>query len=57
MLAIENLNKAYEEMKTTITPKFTNNLSEGIKEITNNKYEKVAINDENGMIIENARGE
>lgn len=56
-LAIENLNKAYEEMKTTITPKFTNNLSEGIKEITNNKYEKVAINDENGMIIENARGE
>ena len=56
-LAIENLNKAYEEMKTTITPKFTNTLSEGIKEITNNKYEKVAINDENGMIIENARGE
>ncbi len=56
-LAIENLNKAYEEMKTTITPKFTNNLSEGIKEITNNKYEKVAINDDNGMIIENARGE
>lgn len=56
-LAIENLNKAYEEMKTTITPKFTNNLSEGIKEITNNKYEKVAINDEKGMIIENARGE
>lgn len=56
-LTIENLNKAYEEMKTTITPKFTNNLSEGIKEITNNKYEKVAINDENGMIIENARGE
>lgn len=56
-LAIENLTKAYEEMKTTITPKFTNNLSEGIKEITNNKYEKVAINDENGMIIENARGE
>lgn len=56
-LAIENLNKAYEEMKTTITPKFTNNLSEGIKEITNNKYEKVAINDENGMIIENTRGE
>lgn len=56
-LSIENLNRAYEEMKTTITPKFTNNLSEGIKEITNNKYEKVAINDENGMIIENARGE
>ena len=56
-LAIENLNKAYEEMKTTITPKFTKNLSESIQKISSNKYNKVTINDENGMIIENNRGE
>ena len=56
-IAIENLMDAYEEMKTTITPKFTKNLSESIKKISSNKYNKVTINDENGMIIENNRGE
>ena len=44
-------------MKNTITPKFTLNLSSSIKQISNNKYEKVTINDDNGMIIENNRGE
>ena len=56
-IAIENLMDAYEEMKTTITPKFTKNLSESIQKISNDKYNKVTINDENGMIIENNRGE
>ena len=56
-IAIENLMDAYEEMKTTITPKFTKNLSESIQKISSNKYNKVTINDENGMIIENNRGE
>ena len=56
-IAIENLMDAYEEMKTTITPKFTRNLSESIQKISSNKYNKVTINDENGMIIENNRGE
>ena len=55
--AIENLEEAYEEMKTTITPKFTTNLSSSIKTISNNKYNKVTINDENGMVVENSRGE
>ncbi len=54
---IENLEEAYEEMKTTITPKFTTNLSSSIKTISNNKYNKVTINDENGMVVENSRGE
>ena len=44
-------------MKNTITPKFTNSLSSSIEEITNKKYNKVTINDENGMLIENSRGE
>ena len=56
-IAIENLMDAYKEMKTTITPKFTKNLSESIQKISSNKYNKVTINDENGMIIENNRGE
>ena len=56
-IAIENLMDAYEEMKTTITPKFTKNLSESVQKISSNKYNKVTINDENGMIIENNRGE
>ena len=56
-ISIENLMDAYEEMKTTITPKFTKNLSESIQKISSNKYNKVTINDENGMIIENNRGE
>ena len=56
-IAIENLMDAYEEMKTTITPKFTKNLSESIQKISSNKYNKVTINDENGMIIANNRGE
>lgn len=56
-IAISNLQEAYEEMKTTITPKFTNSLSNSIKKISDNKYNRVTINDENGMIVENSRGE
>ena len=57
MLTMQNLDEAYEEMKTTITPKFTNNLSDTIQEISNKKYSKVTISDTNGMVVENARGE
>lgn len=56
-IAIENLEEAYEEMKNNVTPKFTSNLSSSIEKISNNKYNKVSINDENGMIVENKRGE
>lgn len=56
-IAIDNLQEAYQEMKTTITPKFTNSLSNSIERISNGKYNRVTINDENGMIVENARGE
>lgn len=56
-IAIENLGQAYEEMKTSITPKFTQNLSSSIEKITSSKYTKVTINDEKGMIVENSRGE
>lgn len=56
-LAMQSLTQAYEEMKTTITPKFTQSLSSSISKITKNKYNKVTINNENAMIIENDKGE
>ena len=51
------LEDAYAKMKSNVTPKFTSSLSENIAKISNNKYSKVAINDENGMMVELASGE
>ena len=56
-LTKEYLNKAYEKMKKSITPKFTENLSNNISNISNNKYNKVSLNEENGLIVENEKGE
>ena len=56
-LAKEFLNKAYIKMKNNITPKFTENLSKNISSISNNKYSKVGVNDEKGLIVENEYGE
>lgn len=56
-LAMENLEEAYVEMKKNITPKFTENLSETIKKISSNKYSKVIVNDEKGIVVETDRGE
>ena len=44
-------------MKKNITPKFTENLSETIKKISSNKYSKVIVNDEKGIVVETDRGE
>ena len=52
-LTKEYLNKAYEKMKNNVTPKFTENLSKCIAEILNNKYNKVTINENSGLIVEN----
>lgn len=51
------LEQAYEKMKNTVTPKFTNNLSQNISDISNGKYKKVSINDENGLMVELPSGE
>ena len=51
------LEKAYIEMKQNITPKFIKNLSEIIKEISNNKYEEIKFNNEDGLIVEKENGE
>lgn len=57
LLAKEILQNCYEEMKHTITPKFTDNLSKNISQITNNKYTNVKFNDEHGLIVETETGE
>lgn len=51
------LEKAYIEMKQNITPKFIKNLSEIIKEISDNKYEEIKFNNEDGLIVEKENGE
>ena len=56
-LAKQALEIAYQKMKNNVTPKFTQKLSENINDITNGKYNKVIINEEDGIIIELPNGE
>ena len=56
-LAKNFLNEAYINMKNSITPKFTENMSKNISKISNNRYTKVGINEEKGLIVENEFGE
>lgn len=56
-LAKEVLEIAYIKMKENVTPKFTENLSKNIEKISNGKYKKVKINDEEGIIVEKQNGE
>ena len=51
-LAKEVLNENYEKMKNTVTPKFTENLSNNISNITDRKYKKVMFNENDGLIVE-----
>ena len=51
-LAKEVLNENYEKMKNSVTPKFTENLSNNISKITENKYKKVMFNENEGLIVE-----
>ncbi len=51
-LAKQVINSSYEKMKNTVTPKFTEELSKTIDKITNGKYTKVRLNDQEGLMIE-----
>lgn len=53
----EALEAAYEKMRNNVTPKFTSDLSNNICKISNGRYNKVSINDENGLMIELPSGE
>ena len=55
-LAKEVLFNSYEKMKKSVTPKFTQELSNTISKITNGKYTNVKINDEQGILVELENG-
>jgi len=55
-IAKEALEKAYIKMRENVTPKFSNNLSSAIRNISNEKYKTVKVNEENGLIIETENG-
>ena len=55
-LAKETLNKVYEEMKNTVTPKFTQELSKTVSKITSEKYQNVKFSDDIGLIVEVENG-
>ena len=57
MLAKQILEKSYDEMKNSVTPKFTENLSKNISRITNGKYSKVKFNEETGLVVELENGD
>ena len=56
-LAKEILNDSYEKMKNSVTPKFTENLSYNISNITDGKYNKVMFNEDEGLIVELQNGD
>lgn len=55
-LAKEVLNQSNEKMKNTVTPKFTEELSKTIAEITDGKYTNVRLNDDTGLMVELENG-
>ncbi len=55
-IAKEALESAYIEMRENVTPKFTVDLSNAIDKITNGKYKKVKVNQENELMIETEDG-
>ena len=56
-LAKEMIEKSYIKMKENITPKFSEDLSKNISKISNGKYNKIKIHDEDGIIVEKDNGE
>lgn len=51
-LAKKVLSQAYEKMKNTVTPRFTEELSKTVSEITDGKYSNIMFHDELGLIVE-----
>ncbi len=49
------LQEAYEKMKNSVTPKFAQNLSTIINEISNGKYKRVSINENIMVELENGK--
>ncbi len=56
-MAKEIIELSYLKMKSNVTPRFTESLSKNIAIITNNKYKKVVINEDDGILVELENGE
>lgn len=56
VLAKEILDDSYQEMKNTVTPKFTQNLSKNISTITDGRYNNIQFDDQKGLIVELENG-
>lgn len=56
-IAKDALEKAYNEMKNEVTPKFTKDLSILIEKISNGKYNKASFDAEYGLRVENENGD
>ena len=55
-LVKEVLTNSYEKMKKSVTPKFTQELSNTISKITNGKYANIIPNDDQGLLVELENG-
>lgn len=56
-LAKQELENAYNQMKRKVTPNFTNNLSEIMKKISNEKYTNIKLDEKDGLIVEIQNGD
>lgn len=55
-IARECLEKAYDEIKHNLSPKFEQKLCEITSDLTNGKYQNISVNDETGLVIEVENG-
>ncbi len=55
-IAKECLERAYNQVKENISPKFTRNLCDIISKISNNRYSNVILNDNEGLNVELQNG-
>lgn len=55
-IAKECLGIAYEKVKSNISPRFTENLSDIISRISNGRYSNVMLNDNEGLMVEIQNG-
>lgn len=56
-MAKEIIENSYHKMKNEVAPRFAENLSKNIALITNNKYQKIVINESDGILVELENGE
>ena len=55
-IAKECLERAYEQVKESISPRFTENLCDIISKISNGRYQNIAFSDSEGLRVELANG-